>query len=127
MNARGIPPRESRGASMPLEYRLIQFREKEIEEIVDRWLRANGELGQYGRAGSPSITENTEKRVFITVECWDISGRHKTNFRQRTLDGEEISQAIVLFCKDHSIPLARQGRKAVRMLDGHVSMYYQLS
>ncbi len=111
---------------MPLEYRLIQFREKEVEELVDRWLRANGELNQYGRVGNAVIKEK-EKRLNIAVDCWDLNGRHRVNRRERTLTHEEISQAIVLFCKDHSIPLARQGRKLVRLIDKHVSMYYQLT
>jgi hypothetical protein len=111
---------------MPQEYRLIQFREKEIEEAVDRWLRSSGELGQYGRCGNLQMSE-TEKVISIVADCWDIQGRHRKNHRQVTIDHDAVGQMIVLFCKDHSIPLSRQGRKIFRLMDGQIAMYYQLN
>ena len=41
---------------MPLEYRLIHFRQPELEAALDRWLRANGELDQYTRSSGAKIT-----------------------------------------------------------------------
>lgn len=111
---------------MPLEYRLIQFAEKDIEAAVDRWLRANGELGNYGRIGTIKISESSRK-IRADVSCWEVEGKTRRNQRQLALDHEEIGQAIVLFCKDHAIPLSRKGAKIFRLLDKRIAMYYQLT
>ncbi len=111
---------------MPLEYRLIQLREGELEEAVDRWLRSTGELGQYGRTGNFQLLEEG-KKVSLVAECWDIQTRHKKNRRTVSIGHEDLRQAIVLYCKDHKIPLAQSGKKVVRMLDGRVAMYYALT
>jgi hypothetical protein len=111
---------------MPLEYRLIHFRQPELEAALDRWLRANGELDQYTRSSGAKITE-THKKVSIEVECRDTRSRKKSDTRQRILDQDEVRQALVLYCKDYRIPLSQHGKKVVRLLDGMVAMYYALT
>ncbi len=111
---------------MPLEYRLIQFRDHEIAEAVDRWLRANGELNQYGQTGGVEKTVNAQK-ISLKIDCWEMHGRQKRNIRRRDLTHDEVGQAIVLYCKNNSIPLSRQGRKVFRLMDGQIVMYYQLT
>ena len=109
---------------MPLEYRLIHFSEHELEDAVSRWLRAHGELSQYGRAGKLRLSEE-DKKVTIIAECSDIKAQNKKGLRRRVMDHEEARQAIVLFCKDNSIPLARRAKKVIRVLDKRIAMYYQ--
>jgi hypothetical protein len=111
---------------MPLEYRLIHFRQAELEAALDRWLRANGEMDQYTRACNAKITE-THKKVSIEVECRDSRSHKKGGVQKRMLDSEEVQQALVLFCKDRSIPLSQNGKKVVRLLDGMIAMYYALT
>ncbi len=92
---------------------------------AERWLRANGELGQYGRTGNVMIDEHNRK-IRVAIDCWDMSGRHKVNQRPRTLNDEETRQALILFCKDHSIPLSRQGKKVMKIVDGMLTLCYRL-
>lgn len=108
-----------------IEYRLLQFAQKDIELAVERWLRANGELGQYGRSGDLSLSEHNQK-IRVAVQCWDLIGRQKENMRSRTLNDEETRQAMILFCKDHSIPLSRKGKKVLKLIDGMLALAYRL-
>jgi hypothetical protein len=102
---------------VPLETRKLEFTEAELQSaLVSYALRRERELPEsnvddviIGAGNNPTVTLN-----YVPDEP---GGESAVEFA-----GSEVAAALILYCRDHEIPLPRDARKVLVEEDGGLSM-----
>jgi hypothetical protein len=96
----------SRESVMAVESRTITFTDPEILQAVTAYCIKNGRIGSGVKISSPLVTNDGEIRLsFDPVPIGD----------RITLHEGELLSAMILYCKDQGIPIARRSTKSIHV------------
>jgi len=103
---------------MPAEVRHVLFRPTEVvSAIADYYRRMQMPLPPGSVVRSAVEDENGAVRFTMVVSRDDGSARQSV-----TLEGSQLAAALILFCRDHRVPLPSDSDKSLKKLDDWLAL-----
>ena len=99
---------------MPAEVRHITFSSHEVTLAADMFLTRTGRYRQREEIAGAAVSGASEPRVDVTV------GHHDGSKRVVTIEGNDVLAAILVFCQQRRVPVARSATKLISETNGAV-------
>jgi len=98
---------------MPTEIRHVLFRPNEVVAAIIEFYRRMQSPLPPGSILRTSLEEFGGNVGFGMV----IEGKDGTSRQKVTMDGAQLTSALILYCRDHGVPLPSDSAKSLRKLD----------
>ena len=102
---------------MAAELRHIIFSKQEVIEAVQEYMRRSGERMPPGVVTRITVKSGEEIGILFQV-TEDVSNRVHTFY----VDGDKLTSALILHCKNIRIPLPYKAQKRLQMVGSNISM-----
>ena len=99
---------------MATESRTITFSDSEIMQAVTSYCVKTGRIAPHVRMTSPLVTNDSE--IKFSFDPLPAGARV-------TLNENEVLSAIILFCNEHGIPIARRSTKSLQIARDTFSLH----
>ena len=106
-----------KGGAMAAELRHVIFSKQEVIEAVQVYLRRSGERMPPGVVTRVTIKSGDEIGILFQI-TEDASNRVHTFY----VDGDKLTSALILHCKNIRIPLPFKAQKRLEMVGSNVSI-----
>jgi hypothetical protein len=106
---------------MPIERRDIRFTPDELVRAISSYARQTPGVLPHGRLNSVAVAQAQDTAPVVTATVIPPAKTQSTPIEVQ-LSQDSILEMMIRFCKEESIPVPRNGRKAARVTEGLLTL-----